>query len=147
MAIGHNIRLPWRLQRLCAVWFWCSPLEVQMTDTPPGSRLTLIVDQPNPVEIIRIPPREQAKALRLLRSLGLEADTPPALVLAWLERRSGGCSLAEAARQIGLGNWLEVSTSLADLSRNLARFEAAYALDSVLDSLATLAQQSPPESR
>lgn len=118
-----------------------------MTDTPPGSRLTLVVDQSAPVASIRLPPREQAKALRLLRTLGLEADTPPELVLAWLERRKGGCSLPEAARQIGLGNWLGVTTSLADLSRNLARFEAAYALDSVLDSLASLAQQSPPESR
>ncbi|MDR6679334.1 hypothetical protein [Pseudomonas oryzihabitans] len=118
-----------------------------MTDSPPGSRLTLIVDQATPVASNRIPPREQAKALRLLRTLGLEADTPPELVLAWLERRQGGCSLPEAARQIGLGNWLGVTTSLADLSQNLARFEAVYALDSVLASLATLTQQSPPESR
>jgi len=117
-----------------------------MTDIP-GSRLTLVVDQPTPTARHRLPPREQAKALRLLHSLGLEADTPPELVLAWLERRDGGCSLAEAARQIGLGNWLGITTSLADLTRNLARFEAAYALDSVLDSLTTLVEQSPPESR
>ncbi|MGE6319411.1 hypothetical protein ACQKEF_03865 [Pseudomonas oryzihabitans] len=117
-----------------------------MTDTP-GSRLTLVVDQPTPTARHRLPPREQAKALRLLRALGLEADTPPELVLAWLERRDGGCSLPEAARQIGLGNWLGITTSLADLTQNLARFEAAYALDSVLDSLTVLAEQSPPESR
>jgi len=118
-----------------------------MTDTPSGAGLTLVVDQPTPVPSRRLPPREQAKALRLLRTLGLEDDTPPELVLAWLARRNGGCSLPEAARQIGLGNWLEITTSLADLSRNLARFEAAYALDSVLESLAVLAQRPPPESR
>ncbi|WP_295517965.1 hypothetical protein [uncultured Pseudomonas sp.] len=117
-----------------------------MADVPSGSGLTLVVDQPNPVSSRRIPVREQAKALRLLRTLGLEAETPPELVLAWLERRGGGCSLPEAARQIGLGNWLGITTSLADLTQNLARFEAAYALDSVLDSLAVLAERSPPES-
>ncbi len=117
-----------------------------MTDIP-GSRLTLIVDQPTPTARHRLPPREQAKALRLLRTLGLEADTPPELVLAWLERRDGGCSLPEAARPDRPGQLAGDHHQPADLTQNLARFEAAYALDSVLDSLNVLVEQSPPESR